>query len=170
MPGSVGAAGVPGSVGAAGACRAAFSRGGRVPAWFTFADLHQAIQASFLWWDYHMYDFRLRTGGRDLMLVNPRQGGVDATFAPYPGKWGTTDDASLRLGEVFPRTRKVLSSYDYGDGWDHTIKYVGKVDDYDGSLPICTDGEGDAPPEDVGSLPGFEHFLEVIEEENDPRT
>lgn len=139
-----------------------------VPGWFTFADLHQAIQASFLWWDYHLYDFKLHSHGEDLMLVNPDAYGVDAMFAPPAGKYRVVDDISLYLDEVFPRTRTVQYTYDYGDCWVHKIKLIESMKDYDASEPVCTDGEGDAPPEDVGSIPGFEHFLEAIHDEKHP--
>lgn len=139
-----------------------------VPAWFTFADLHQAIQASFLWWNYHMYDFKLHTKGKDLMLIDPQQGGVDAMFAFPPGKRTTVDSASLHLDEVFPRTRTARYSYDYGDGWEHTITLVETFKEYDGLAPVCEAGEGDAPPEDVGSVPGFERFLKEISDKSHP--
>ena len=139
-----------------------------VPAWFTFADLHQAIQAIFLWQDYHLYDFKLRSHGEDLMLINPDSYGVDAMFAPPPSKHRVVDDMSIYLDEVFPRTRVAHYSYDYGDGWEHRIQLVEAFKDYQGAMPVCTGGEGDAPPEDVGSVPGFEHFLAAIGDAGHP--
>ncbi|WP_294438957.1 plasmid pRiA4b ORF-3 family protein [uncultured Slackia sp.] len=139
-----------------------------VPAWFTFADLHQAIQAVFLWQDAHLYDFKLRTHGEDLMLANPDAFGVDAMFAPSAGKHRAVDDMSVYLDEVFPRTRVAYYTYDYGCNWEHKIKLVETLKDYSGGMPACADGEGDAPPEDVGFVPGFEHFLKAISNADDP--
>lgn len=139
-----------------------------VPGWFTFGGLHEAIQASFLWWDYHMHDFKLRSHGEDLMLVNPEQGGVDGMFAPPAGKRRVVDDVTVLLGDVFPRTRTVAYSYDYGDGWEMTIRLIETIKGEDATAPVCVGGEGDAPPEDVGSPSGFKHFLEAIGDENHP--
>ncbi|EOC99999.1 plasmid pRiA4b ORF-3 family protein [Caldisalinibacter kiritimatiensis] len=36
---------------------------------------------------------------------------------------------------------------------------------YEFGYPICIEGEGACPPEDVGGIGGYEEFLEVI---NDP--
>ena len=69
---------------------------------------------------------------------------------------------------MFPRTRVVQYTYDYGDNWEHKIRLVESLKSYDGPLPVCLDGEGDAPPEDVGSVPGFEHFMEAIGDANHP--
>lgn len=139
-----------------------------VPAWFTFAHLHQVIQASFLWWDYHLYDFRLRSHGEDLVLLNPEQGGVDGMFAPSYGSRRAIDDSTVYLDEVFPRTRVVHYSYDYGDGWEHTIRLLESLKESRDTFPVCLDGEGDAPPEDVGSSSGFRHFLQAISDEKHP--
>ncbi|TYS17825.1 plasmid pRiA4b ORF-3 family protein [Rossellomorea vietnamensis] len=36
------------------------------------------------------------------------------------------------------------------------------------NYPVCTDGKGSAPPEDVGGEPGFEEFLRVINDKSHP--
>ena len=52
--------------------------------------------------------------------------------------------------------------YDFGDNWEHTV-IVEKILDKDESkkYPMCLDGERNCPPEDCGSVPGYEHLLEV---------
>lgn len=139
-----------------------------VPANFTFELFHQAIQASFLWWDYHMYDFQLRSRGEKLFIANSAQGGVDAMFAPLGRGTTHVDATKLRLDEVFPKTRTATYSYDYGDGWKHKVKLVETVEGSPLQPPTCLAGEGDAPPEDVGGSYGFERFLEAIEDEGNP--
>lgn len=139
-----------------------------VPGWLTFAGLHQAIQASFLWWDYHLHDFKLRSHGEDLMLIDPTAGGVDAIFAPPESRRKTLDEVTIYLGEVFPRTRTASYSYDYGDGWEHKITLIETLKEHKMEAPVCVAGEGDAPPEDVGSVWGFEHFLAAIDDKNHP--
>ena len=69
---------------------------------------------------------------------------------------------------MLPRSRTARYSYDYGDGWEHRIKLVRTISCYEGEMPVCTDGAGDAPPEDVGGAWGFEDFLHVIADESNP--
>ncbi len=140
-----------------------------LPALATFADLHDAVQSAFLWWDYHLHRFELRTRGEDVEIMNARE------IAEFEEEWGAggsrprrVDSASLLLSDVFPRTRKARYFYDYGDGWEHDIRFVEAIDSYDGELPACTAGAGDAPPEDVGGIGGFEHFLRAIGDPGHP--
>lgn len=134
-----------------------------LPASATFADLHDAIQSAFLWWDYHLHRFELRTRGEDVEIMDARE------IAEFEEEWGASgshprriNSAQLLLSDVFPRTRKARYLYDYGDGWEHDIRLVEVIDSYDGELPACTAGVGDAPPEDVGGVGGFEHFLRAV--------
>lgn len=140
-----------------------------LPASAAFADLHNATQSAFLWWDYHLHRFELRTRGEDVEIMNARE------IAEFEGEWGAgdsqprrIDSARLLLSDVFPRTRKARYFYDYGDGWEHDIRLVEVIDSYDGELPVCTAGAGDAPPEDVGGIGGFEHFLRAIGDPGHP--
>jgi hypothetical protein len=56
--------------------------------------------------------------------------------------------------------------YDFGDGWEHTIR-IERVGDADPEIiyPSLVDAVGRCPPEDIGGPPGYEEFLEAI---NDP--
>lgn len=130
-----------------------------VPQDFTFADLHDVIQASFLWWDYHLYDFHLTNNRKKLMLADPSSGGVDSMFDT--GR--AFEDATLTyLDDIFPRTRTAIYSYGYGDGWEHKVKLVETIKSYPGEMPACTAGAGDAPPEDVGGPGGFDRLLVTL--------
>lgn len=138
---------------------------------FTFAELHEAIQAAFLWWNYHLYDFELTSRGEKLRISDPDQGGVDAMFGMmFGGSIPKTqvDAHDIRLDDVFPRTRIARYSYDYGDGWEHRVKLVETIACYEGEMPACTDGAGDAPPEDVGGPGGFGDFLRIAGDADDP--
>lgn len=141
-----------------------------VPADRTFAEFHDIIQSCFLWWNYHLYDFKLRSRGKQLEITDPEQNGIDAMFSLIKdsGNVERTDAHALSLDKVFPRSRTARYSYDYGDGWEHRIKLVRTISCYEGEMPVCTDGAGDAPPEDVGGAWGFEDFLRVIADESNP--
>lgn len=139
-----------------------------VPQSFTFSDLHQVIQGSFLWWDYHMYDFQLTNRREKLMIIDPDAGGIDGMFAPGTEGRKAVDATKTYLDDVFPRTRTATYTYDYGDYWVHKIRLVETIDNYAGEMPVCTAGDGDAPPEDVGGAGGFEEFLRAIADSKDP--
>ncbi len=61
-----------------------------------------------------------------------------------------------------------MYNYDFGDDWKHIIEVEDVINDYTVNFPICTDGEGNAPPEDVGGEMGFETFLSIIENPKHP--
>lgn len=133
-----------------------------VPQDWAFADLHETIQSCFLWWGYHMYDFKLRSHGQQLEILDPDHGGIDGMFAWRDQRYTQMDATKLLLSDVFPRTRTATYSYDYGDGWVHHVKFVETIPLFQGEMPTCTAGAGDAPPEDVGSTSGFAEFKRIM--------
>jgi Plasmid pRiA4b ORF-3-like protein len=42
------------------------------------------------------------------------------------------------------------------------------IDDFDKNHPVCLDGEGNTPPEDVGGTAGYEEFLRILADERHP--
>jgi len=58
--------------------------------------------------------------------------------------------------------------YDFGDNWQHYIEVQKIIDNYDRNYAVCIDGEGNAPPEDVGGEYGYDEFLEIISDKNNP--
>lgn len=59
--------------------------------------------------------------------------------------------------------------YDFGDSWQMTVKIKKekKLDPY-APYPVCVNGKNAAPPEDVGSYPGFDHFIKVMKNNKHP--
>lgn len=139
-----------------------------VPQHWSFVEFHEAIQSSFLWWGYHLYDFKFRSHGERCMLYDPEQDGIDAMFAYDDEQYTPYDAFSVYLDDVFPRTKRATYTYDYGNGWTHHIEFLESIECYEGEMPACTGGEGDAPPEDVGGPYGYENFLAVVANEDDP--
>ena len=138
-----------------------------VPATMSFDVFHMAIQSAFLFAGYHLYDFELRTHGEAVRIAEPENFTENDFFPERPSR-RNSDACQMYLEDVFPMTRTARYSYDYGDGWEFKIKLVETLDAYDGSWPYCTKGAGDAPPEDVGGIGGFERFLRAIADEGDP--
>lgn len=118
-----------------------------VPAEITLAEFHIIIQAAMGWENSHAYAFY---------------------------------DAALRYGSpgldnVIPATSKTLVSlakgaekqltyvYDFGDNWRHELT-IEPVPSPDLSIPYprLVDAVGRCPPEDVGGVSGFKHFLFVM--------
>ena len=56
----------------------------------------------------------------------------------------------------------MLYIYDFGDNWRHNVA-LEKILPASGIVrPVCLAGERHCPPEDVGGVPGYAEFLEVI--------
>lgn len=129
----------------------------------TFLDLHIVIQRIFNWYDEHLFNFRLQSGNKLLHLEEACF--YDPTLKSlYPHGYSLVEADALRLGDVFPETKAATYEYDYGYGWNHTIKPLETLTSsrIAGLLPQLVAGEGDAPPEDVGGIAGYGHFLQAL--------
>lgn len=143
-----------------------------VPASYTFLDLHVIIQECMRWMDYHLFDFRFTSNGQKRQL--DEHGNMYDDFSD----WMTPEERKrqpvksfsrdVHLGEIFPRTRTAVYSYDYGDGWEIDVKVVKTIKHRDHDEPLVLDGDGAAPPEDVGGPAGYADFLRTINGENGP--
>ena len=64
--------------------------------------------------------------------------------------------------------RSCVYSYDFGDDWEHVIT-VEERKQKDGSTRfVLLEKEGDRPPEDVGGEGGFEEFMRIMSNPEDP--
>ena len=53
--------------------------------------------------------------------------------------------------------------YDFGDGWEHTIKVERIFEAASGvAYPVLIEAKGACPPEDVGGPPGYAEYLEAM--------
>ncbi|MCD8509708.1 MAG: plasmid pRiA4b ORF-3 family protein [Bacillus sp. (in: Bacteria)] len=75
-------------------------------------------------------------------------------------------DYHVKLSNLLPA--KVKYIYDFGDNWVHKIEVLREVEDFPQNYPLCVDGEGESPPEDVGGERGYEEFMKVISDTNHP--
>ena len=120
--------------------------------------LHLVLQAALGWTNSHLYEIRARDVGWGI----PDQGWGD----------GPLDAAKSRLIDVLEdvgvKTLKYF--YDFGDGWEHTVKIERIADAVPGVLyPILIDGTGRCPPEDVGGPWGYSEFIEALADPNHQR-
>ncbi len=120
--------------------------------------LHEWIQAAMGWTNSHMHEFSV---GQERFVME----GMDE-FAEIDEADSYESDVSL--GELVSEGHKKLRyTYDFGDGWEHTIK-VEKTLELAGEegRPTCLAGEGACPPEDIGGVWGYAEFLDAM---NDPQ-
>ena len=126
----------------------------QVPADFTLAHLHRAIQAVMDWQDCHLHEFTV--AGRAYGVPDPEDGhqGIDERTVRLR-------DLGLSAGD------RIEYLYDFGDEWRHVLNLEEVLPrDGDNAAPLCLGGECSTPPEDVGGVPGYEEFLEALSDPN----
>jgi hypothetical protein len=122
-----------------------------IPNTYTFYQLHHVIQLAFDWTNSHLFEFM---NGPE--TIGDEEAKIDAK--------------KLTLKERFYEPKqKMLYVYDFGDNWEHKVK-VEKMFDADPKkrYPACVSGRRAGPPEDVGGVGGYEHFLEAIADDEHP--
>ena len=116
--------------------------------------LHLTIQAAMGWTNSHLYEIRA--------------GGVRWS-TPYPGS-DFMDARKARLDDILHGTKTLKYLYDFGDGWEHTIKIERLIDPEPGMLyPRLIEAKGHCPPEDVGGPWGYGELLEALADPSNER-
>jgi hypothetical protein len=124
-----------------------------VPLTLRLDRLHLAIQAAMGWTNSHLYE--ILAGGVGWGMIDPDGGD------------GPLDARKARLIEALEDTKTLRYLYDFGDGWEHTIKVERLIDPEPGALyPRLIEVTGRCPPEDVGGPWGYAEFLDAL---NDPK-
>ena len=122
-----------------------------VPTSITLKVLHDIVQVTMGWMDYHLWEF---------VIAGQRYG------LPMDEDWGTAPRkvaSRTRLRDVLsPGTTTIDYTYDFGDNWEHRL-IVSDVrpGDPGTAYPRFIGGERDCPPEDCGGMPGFYEMLEA---------
>jgi hypothetical protein len=49
------------------------------------------------------------------------------------------------------------------------VTVLGIRDDIEWNFPVCVMAEGNRPPEDVGGIGGYQEYLEIMKNPDDPR-
>lgn len=165
-----------------------------MPAGATFKRLHDTIQGvtnfSSILEDFHLYKFDL-TNQENISVTNDEQAyleqqnvnpdlllkkleKVPIEFREFERRRmqrvlvKVRKPQSIKIDKYLEKYQELNYMYDFGDGWRFTVKLEKVVDDYYFGYPTLLEGEQDAPPEDVGGIPGFYHFLEIFEDETHP--
>ena len=130
-----------------------------IPINATFHDLHELINKSMGWENYHVHRF----------LLHPHTGIIDSRNWLSLGPDGQERlEKSHRLINYFASHSTAKYLYDTGDNWLHAIEKERELiapHPYQG-LRECIDGEMACPPEDVGGYYGYLELLEAIRDIN----
>ena len=126
-----------------------------VPTSITLEVLHDIVQATIGWMDYHLWEF----------VIDGRTYGL-----PMDEDWGTEprkEAAKVRLRDVLKPGETVIAyTYDFGDAWEHEIRIHDiRVGEPGVAYPRYLAGERNGPPEDCGGVPGF---YDVLAARGDP--
>lgn len=127
-----------------------------VPGSMTLARLHEVIQLCMGWTDTHLHQF---------MVGN-------AFYAPPEEEedWeeiGAHDEAAFTLADLEADMRThCMYDYDFGDNWQHeiTLEKIIPPDEKPAGHAVLLAGERACPPEDIGGIPGYEDFLDAIQD------
>jgi len=118
-----------------------------MPIAMTLKQVHGVIQAAMEWQDAHLWSF---TSGRKEISQSRA--------------------AKLTLQALlWLRKTKLLYTYDFGDCWEYQLTVTRPSAPEMGVVyPRYVAGEGAAPPEDCGGIPGFYAQLDILADPNHP--
>ncbi|KKT41380.1 hypothetical protein A2W54_02175 [Candidatus Giovannonibacteria bacterium RIFCSPHIGHO2_02_43_13] len=137
-----------------------------VPADYTFFDLHCAIQNAMGWTDSHLHAFYIGEKRNKTMITiqipDPEEDDS------YRGK--SLDERKERVADYFStRIRQCVYCYDFGDNWDHTVLFERLLPrDQKIVYPKCVAGKNACPPEDCGSIWGYEDLKKIVQNPKHP--
>ncbi len=122
--------------------------------------LHTLVQVAMGWSGGHLWAFVVRG-----IEWGPRELGGGFSDGPL-------DASKARLGDVLEdvgaKTLKYI--YDFGDGWQHTIKVERMFAGVPGlSLPFLLEATGRCPPEDIGGPAAYMELLAAVADRQHPR-
>lgn len=127
-----------------------------VPLQTDLQQLHFIIQDAMPWSCTHLYDFAI--GGE-------RYGDPDDEFLD-----DISDAKSLKLADLaVGHLKRFVYTYDFGDWWQHQIDIESVEDAESGAkYPRLVGGKRKAPPDDIGGVGGYGHFLEAMSDPKHP--
>lgn len=133
----------------------------------TFGDLHRAIQDACGWLDYHLYEFlEANLAGRKLdssMQVKCEVIARSEHAEPFDDGDVAPPAEELALGGYFSEVGdRCFYVYDFGDYWEHVVELKQIAERPDKLTRRLVGGARAFPPEDCGSLPGYEECCEAF--------
>lgn len=145
-----------------------------LPAGGTFRRMHDTIQyvtnfQSGYGGDIHLYAFDLPE--ESLIITND-----EMAYEKYQKSrkrkesvmWNIRTPSSIKIDKYLEKYKSLHYIYDYGDEWELNVLLEETVEDYYFGYPTLLDGYGDAPPEDLGGVGGFELFKMALADPSHP--
>lgn len=121
-----------------------------VPFTIRLSRLHEVLQAAMGWTNSHLYEFRMRDVGFGLPDEEWGDGPIDARRVSLLSAVQDTGAKSFKY------------LYDFGDGWEHSIKIERTFPAVGTEGPMLLEATGHCPPEDVGGPWGYQEFREAL--------
>ncbi len=132
---------------------------------FRFFDLAQAILDSMGWSKSHLYQFSFAKNGKFENYDIKTPDIMSEEFEDFK------DMRDFKIMDKFVKEniKSCAFIYDFGDGWQHEIKFEGMflrkaVTKY----PVCLAGKNACPLEDSGGLWGYYEKLEILKNKKHP--
>jgi len=127
-----------------------------VPANITLRKLHVTLLWAMGWYGGHLHEF----------IINDTHYGEPDPDYPEPD---LKNEQRVRLEKALGGARTFDYIYDYGDAWWHHVTLLERTR-FEGPLdsPWCLDGANACPPEDVGGIPGYEDFVQIMADPSHP--
>ncbi len=115
----------------------------QVPEYYTFWDLHVAIQDAMGWLDYHLHEFYMTHPVTSEKVIIGVPDEEDELFERE-----TLPDDREKISDWFSmENRKADYTYDFGDNWTHSIVLKDILPrDRDRDYPLCIAGKRACPP------------------------
>lgn len=127
-----------------------------VPADITLKRLHDSLQAVMGWTDSHLHQF---SANGVLYGTTDREYGL-----------ARVSETRTTVAQLLRRPKDRLTyEYDFGDSWQHDVVLEAVLPPgSNGHYPVVESGRRECPPEDVGGIPGYVRFLEVLADPKHP--
>lgn len=135
-----------------------------VPGGIRLDRLHDVIQIVMGWTDSHLHSFH--SGRCEYTMPYPEQ----ADWLDMVSDTIVLDERKHSLGDIVTgKGDRFTYTYDFGDNWEHDLRVAGVTPmDVPLECSFCVRGERACPPEDCGSVPGYEELCEALRDPKHP--
>jgi len=129
-----------------------------VPGNTSLAELHGILQVVMGWSNAHLHRFIVK----GQTYATPERGDI--------GPRKPKDERKFTLRDLLTQEgSRPTYEYDFGDNWQHELLVERIHPAEEGTrYPVCLEGAGACPPEDVGGVSGYTQFLEAMVDTNHP--
>ena len=126
----------------------------QVPFDLSLSDLHDVLQVVMGWNNSHGHEFVIR--GDHYLEDFDHEDYDDGNKKPK-------DEYAAKLSQLSLRAKShFMYIYDFGDNWQHTLRVLRIIDVVDNKPYAFIGGERNGPPEDCGSVPGYQRILKLL--------